>query len=175
MCGDQKGAGEKPLPAGADGTRLAGTYFGCSSTINNGLHEDSQICVVLFGTVPFDTNTKPRRSRVIKRDFKSQKLPGPIGGENNVLIFSFLKGERIGQGIQIWMPLSAIALKTCNDRALISTDRVFPPQDRIHDDWIAVLKDYSWPLLWVASGCTHINAAPNVATGSKKHRGNAEG
>lgn len=95
-----EGGGWETSSAGAAWARPTGTYFRCSSAINDGLNKDPQICMVLLGTVPFDTDTKPRRPRVIKWDFKSQKLPGPVGREDNVLIFRFLKGKRIAWGIK---------------------------------------------------------------------------
>lgn len=66
-------------------------YFeGCAS-VYDGFNKDAQICMVFFGPVSFDADAQTSRTRVTERDLEGQKLSGPVGGQDQLVLLCFLQ------------------------------------------------------------------------------------
>lgn len=50
------------------------------ASVDDGLDEDAQVGVVLFGAIPFDADAQPGRPGVAEGDLKGQELSGSVRG-----------------------------------------------------------------------------------------------
>lgn len=76
-------------------------YLGGGSSIDDGLHEDAEVGVVLLGAIPFDADAQPGGTRVAEGDLEGQELSGPVWSEDQVVLLGFLlqKGARTGRAL----------------------------------------------------------------------------
>lgn len=66
------------------------SYLGGGSSIDDGLHEDAEVGVVLLGAIPFDADAESGGTRVAEGYLEGQELSGPVWSEDQVVLLGLL-------------------------------------------------------------------------------------